>query len=252
VTGHNIESWVTAVEGKLCDISITTPQMVVTQLHSINPRLSQFRHVPMFACTLGLMAQEGAKEMRNGSDNEMIALLQAVATAKNITGQDVMSWVTRVHNKLRSVGINTVKDTVSGSMGLNKKLHKAGFQMMHCQTLDLLAKKGINIITAPPPPSVKDKVVPLKPLSSNGVVFASDDAQDGRCPECNNLGPPGLPCTTNQCSEEGIMYLFHRDGKYDKSHIKNCPACNNLGPSGDPCVHCNQEGVTFLNFLAGL
>jgi hypothetical protein len=149
----------------------------------------------------------------------MIALLQAVATAKHLTGQDVTSWSTKVHNKLRRVGINTVKDMVSGSMVLNQKLRRAGLQMMHRQTLDLFTLKGVEILTAASPtsdmPSVNDDVIlasdtPLKPsYIASGVPSASDtpldDTHNGKCRECNGSGPSGEPCT--YCKEEGVIYL---------------------------------------------
>jgi hypothetical protein len=184
------------------------------------------------------MAEEGAREMRNGSNDELISLLQAVAEYKGITGQDVMSCVTKVLDKLCSIRITTVKAAVLESMRINKKLCMAGLKPMHCQTLDLVTKMGIAIIAAPNTPSVS---APDTPLSSS---------DDGKCPECNDSGPLGLPCTTDQCKEEGATYRPIEN--WDLSDVGNCPACNDMGPSGDPCVSCDKEGVTYLNFPAGL
>jgi hypothetical protein len=56
VTEPNVESWVTAVEAKLANIGITTPQMAVAKIHSINPKLASTGHILIFIQTLGLIA----------------------------------------------------------------------------------------------------------------------------------------------------------------------------------------------------
>jgi flavin-binding protein dodecin len=39
MTGSNLESWVTAVRAKLANIGVTTSQMAVAEVHSINSKL---------------------------------------------------------------------------------------------------------------------------------------------------------------------------------------------------------------------
>jgi hypothetical protein len=241
VGSPNTESWVTAVEEKLLDIGVITPLMAVTEIHSINSRLSQVGHVPMFTRTLRLMAEEGARELRNGSDDELISLLQAVAERKGYGARAMMSWVIKVRDKLRSIRITTVKAAVSESMSINQKLRMSGLKTMHRHTLDLVTKLGIGILSIPNTPSVP---VPENALSS------SEPPEIGKCPECNDSGPLGLGCITDQCKEEGATY--QRVENWDLSDVGNCPSCNDMGPSGDPCVHCDEEGATYLNFLAGL
>ena len=121
-----------------------------------------------------------------------------------------MSWVTKVLDKIRNIRITTLKGAVLESMRINQKLRMAGLKPMHRQTLDLVTKMGIAIIAGPNTPSLP---APDTPLSSS---------DDGKCPECNDLGPLGLPGTTDQCKEEGATYRPIEN--WDLSDVGNCPA----------------------------
>jgi hypothetical protein len=39
MTGHNVESWVTAVESKLAYVGILIIEMVIAEIHAIKPKL---------------------------------------------------------------------------------------------------------------------------------------------------------------------------------------------------------------------
>jgi hypothetical protein len=120
VQGLNVESWVTAVVEKSGDIGITTFQEAVAEIYTINSKLSRAGHVPMFINTLDLIVRLGAKDMQDGTENEMVSYLQAVAAAKNLTGHDVRTWASEVRAKLQVLDIVTIKATVSWIVTLNQ------------------------------------------------------------------------------------------------------------------------------------
>jgi hypothetical protein len=177
---------------------------------------------------------------------------------------------------------------LSRSPTLNRKLRAAGLSTMHRQTIELMTQKGASIIFNPPvtqtKPPVATAIVPNPTVSAgaaappppsrllgqclacdgfgtvqtlcvtckdSGLAYEVIEGKEGACPDCNASGPPGQPCTLNQCKEEGTLYLKRRLGE-DESGEGNCPSCNNTGPSGEPCSYCKEDGMTYLNFLAGL
>jgi hypothetical protein len=60
----------------------------------------------------------------------MLSFLTSVASAKNLTGQDMRTWVSQVHAKLQVLKITTVKATVSWIYTLNAELRLNGLQTM--------------------------------------------------------------------------------------------------------------------------
>jgi transcriptional regulator NrdR family protein len=204
VTGHNVESWVDAVENKLDDIGIASIQMTVASISIINPQLSQVGHVPMYTRTLDIMAREGVKMLRIAESlsasnaDEMRAFLQTVAEARNITGNAIDSWVEKVQDKLRRIGLTTVKDTVSGIVRLNRQLREAGLTTMHFITVDCMARKGVEALLCEP----------LEVISSDdsGEIEGLDGI--GTCTICNATGTVGESCAI--CEDEDGVYLnFH-------------------------------------------
>jgi hypothetical protein len=221
VTGPNVESWVTAVQEKLADIGITTFQRAVAEVHTINSKLARAGHVRMFIQTLDLIVRLGVEDMRDGTEREMFSYLHAVATAKNLTGRDVRTWAMEVHAKLQVLDIATIKSTVSWIVTLNHELRQAGLSTMHRQTLDLMARKGVEVLlqSAPeepsniaagpmPAPVASTSLAPELPSSSNPVVAAEMDS--GKCSECNGPGALGEPCP--DCEEDGGMFLNFQAG----------------------------------------
>ena len=89
VSSANVESWVTAVMAKLADIGVTSSSIAVAEVHRINSKLARAGHVRMFCQTLDLMARIGVRDMRDGTETEMLSFLTSVASAKNLTGQDM-------------------------------------------------------------------------------------------------------------------------------------------------------------------
>ena len=116
MTGHNIVSWVTAVENKLADISILTIQEMVASIPTINPQLVQVGHAAMFTQTLYVMSQKGVERLHLDESSstavhdrdEMLAFLHAVAGSRGITRTAIDSWGQKVQSKLHRIGISTV------------------------------------------------------------------------------------------------------------------------------------------------
>jgi ABC-type anion transport system duplicated permease subunit len=145
VTGHNVESWATAVESKLANVGILTIAMVIAEIHVINSKLFRAGHVPMYIRTLDIMVRKGVKMKvttelsMNSQNDEMLAFLPLEAESRQITGSNVESWVTKVHAKLHRVDMDNVEETVSGIVLLNRKLQAAQFSVMHHLTMDSMA-----------------------------------------------------------------------------------------------------------------
>jgi hypothetical protein len=127
VTGHNVESWVTAVEGKLADIDIFTPQMAIANRHAINSKLIQVGHVPLYLRTLALMNRDKADSLAAPSANEasitatqeapgahlmkasssnMTSFLSHIAVSRGVAEDEMASWVPTVENKLTGIGLS--------------------------------------------------------------------------------------------------------------------------------------------------
>jgi hypothetical protein len=263
VTGPNVESWVTAVKAKLGDIGIVTSPMAVAEVHTINSKLARSGHVPMFTHTLDLMVRLGVESMRDGTENEMFSYLQAVATAKNLIGQEVRTWVMEVHAKLQVLDIVTVKSTVSWIVTLNHELRHAGLSAMHRQTLDLMARIGIQVLSAP-------EARPERPSSNNQVIagpvleLVSTSPEMGQCLACDGTGLVGTLCVS--CDNSGLSYVPREDSnksnedESEESDDPNefepdggqCSECNGPGTIGESCPDCAEDGGVYLNFQAGL
>jgi hypothetical protein len=205
VTGSNVESWVTAVESKLADIGILTISSVVSSIPSINSRLFQVGHVPMFICTLAIMGRKGVARISLPNESssaaynahEMTSFLRSVAGAKGITGADIETWIGQVHRKLHKIGATSVRGTVSILILLNRKLRSANLQMMHSQTIDIMAWEGVD--------ALRQEAQELSDYEDEG---AGNEAGDGWCTTCRAPGKVGQACTT---FDDGIsVYLnFH-------------------------------------------
>jgi hypothetical protein len=225
VRGPNVESWVTAVVAKFGDIGITTFQMAVAEIHTINSKLSRAGHVPMFSNTLDLIVRLGAEDMRDGTENEMVSYLQAVASAKNLIGHDVRTWASEVRGKLQVLDIVTIKDTVSWIVTLNDELRLAGLSTMHRQTLDHMARIGVRILLENP-----SEARPDRPPSSAPILEAQED------------------------SNESIE--TQSEDSYDPNEFEpdcgECTNCNGPGTIGDSCPDCEEDGGVYLNLQAGL
>jgi transcriptional regulator NrdR family protein len=202
VAGHNVESWVTAVESKLADIGILTIQKLVAGITTVNLRLHQAGHVQLFICTLHVMAREGVKDISldNESasayynDHHMISYLERVAVVRGITGKSIDSWVNQVHGKLGKVGCISVRSTVSGLVILNKKLFAAGLQVMHAETIEVMAREGVNALSIEALGSVDE--------------FERDmhKVGPGTCESCGDTGAIGEPCAT--CTTDWFYLNF--------------------------------------------
>jgi hypothetical protein len=72
--------------------------------------------------------------------------LQAVASSCNITRDKVEIWVAKVRAKLHQIYLDNVQEAVSLILMVNPKLCRAGFSMMHQETVNFMALKGIEIL----------------------------------------------------------------------------------------------------------
>jgi hypothetical protein len=147
VADHKVTTCIFDVECKLADIGIITVTTAIAEIHTINSKLFRAGHRQMFTSTLGLMAQEGI-DMMNIADSSsprdaMVAFLQLVAIDRNLTGKNMEKWIMKVRRKLQSVGSMSVKETVSGAILLNRKLHAAGASTMHRRTLESITRRGL-------------------------------------------------------------------------------------------------------------
>jgi hypothetical protein len=52
--------------------------------------------------------------------------------------------VEKVHFKLRSNGIFSVRSTVSNIILINRKFHSAGLTQLHALTIEVMAREGVN------------------------------------------------------------------------------------------------------------
>jgi hypothetical protein len=123
VTEPNVESWVSAVESKLANIGIFTIAEVIGMILTLT--LFQAGHVPMYFCTLGLMAQEALcmKTITGLSmaakDAKMMDLPLKVTASGNITRDNLELWVSKVPTKLHRIDIDNVQEAVSSILMVN-------------------------------------------------------------------------------------------------------------------------------------
>jgi transcriptional regulator NrdR family protein len=203
VTGHNVESWVRAVESKLADIGILTILEVVAAIPTINLRLHQAGHVQLFTRTLHVMNREAVKAISVNDESasayynnhRMRSFLERVAVSKGVTGKSIDSWVETVHAKLGKVGTPSVRSTVSSLVLLNKKLFAAGLPLMHADTIEVMAREGANALS-------------IEALESiDGWEVDLHEVPDGACENCGDTGVVGEPCAT--CTTESHYLNFH-------------------------------------------
>jgi hypothetical protein len=250
------ESWVNAVTRKLCDIGILTVPVFLSEIKTINSRLEKVGHTMMNNSTLDMLARE-AVNLRNLEveptssspipgptplNDEMGVFLRRVALAKKISPSNVGKWVTSVRFKLYGIGVHTVRDVVSEIIMLNRKLSTAGKPMMHYQTLDLMARHGVDIMLDPQiefPPAQPDFNSPF---------------EQGQCLACDETGPLYHLCAS--CEDSGLIYdkiQASPDSSTSSSEpIGTCSGCNTAGPVGQPCITCPDRAAMYLNFHAGL
>ena len=265
VSKPNVESWVTAVEAKLGDIGITTPQMAVAEIHSINPKLVRAGHIGMFTQTLDLIARLGVEEMRDGGESEMLSFLTEVATAKNLTGQNVRVWVMKVYGKLQVLDITTVKATISWIVTLNSELSQAGLSTLHRQTLDLMARKGVAILlrtqSAPeehPEHSASSRN--HQAVSDSTLELASLSPEMGQGLAGKDSGPPVQTLRNTGADASELTYESNDSVGSEESDDPNefepdgghCSECGKPGTIGESCPNCERDGGVYLNFHAGL
>ncbi len=161
--------------------------------------------------------------MRDRTKSEMFSFLTSVTSAKNLTGQDMRTWVLEVHTKLQVLEITTVKATVSWIYTLNAELRLNGLQTMHRQTLDLMARNGVALLLQEPP----------EPLPSSNLIVEG----------------PGVELPPESSSESGEESDYSNSFEPDGGH---CSECNGPGTIGESCPNCEAEGGVYLNFHAGL
>jgi hypothetical protein len=187
VTGHNVESWVTAIKCKLADIGFLTIWAMVATIPVINHQLNQIDHVQMFTHTLDIIAHKGVKVI--SLDNKsalayyntetMIVFLQRVVITKVITGKGINSWIEKMHSKLHSIGILSIRAMVSGILMLYCKLFASGLQLMHNETIEVMAQEGVNALL-------------LEALGPQDAwEQANHDDGDRTCPNCDDTGDIG-------------------------------------------------------------
>ena len=175
-------------------------------------------------------------------NDERGVFLRRGALAKKISPSNVGKWVTSVRFKLYGIGVHTVRDVVSEIIMLNRKLSTAGKPMMHYQTLDLMARHGVDIMLDPQiefPPAQPDFNSPF---------------EQGQCLACDETGPLYHLCTS--CEDSGMIYdkiQASPDSSTSSSEpIGTCSGCNTAGPVGQPCITCPDRAAMYLNFHAGL
>jgi hypothetical protein len=203
VTGHNVESWVTSVENKLADVGFTTIQDLVGKLPTVNSRLHAAGHVRLFTRTLHTIALEGVKDIsmddesacEDYNSDRMHSFLQRVALTKGITGTSIEAWIQAVHGKLRTIGILSVRATVSSILTLNKKLFTAGLQMMHSDTIEVMALEGVNALSVEALGGIDQWYVDLHEVGP------------GTCERCDDTGKIGAPC--NRCNTGSVYLNYH-------------------------------------------
>jgi hypothetical protein len=269
------ESWVNAVTRKLCDIGIISVPVFLSEIKTINARLDKVGHTMMNGSTLDIMAREAvnlrtvAVETTSSSDtpaptplnDEMGVFLRRVALAKKISASNVGKWVTAVRFKLYGIGIHTVRDVVSEIIMLNRKLSDAGKPMMHYQTLDLMARHGVDIMLDPPieflPTLIDRKPSPgstFPPFQDTQLEEQNSAFEQGQCLACDETGPLYHLCTN--CEDSGMIYDKIQpspDSSTSSSEpIGTCSGCNTTGPVGQPCITCPDRTAMYLNFHAGL
>jgi hypothetical protein len=149
------------------------------------------------------MAREGVKGISMDDESasayynshRMVSFLERVAIEKGITGKSIDSWVAEVHCKLRKIGTPSVRTTVSSVVILNKKLLAAGLQVMHADTIEVMAREGANSLS----------------IEALGAIdefeVAMHEVGDGTCERCDDTGTIGEPCTT--CTTGSYYLNFH-------------------------------------------
>jgi hypothetical protein len=193
----------------------------------------------------------------------MYLFLSKVARAKKVKSPE--TWITAVRHKFRKIGITSVRETVAEIIMLNRKLDDIGSSMMHYQTLDLMARHGVEVLLAPAPPAVVPSVASLPSpdpvplvgsLPSPVLSLKSSDDKVGQCLACDGFGPAWNLCTT--CVDSGMTYELI--ASTDDSHSSDvsldlmgtCPDCTQTGILGEICSACDDSDVVYLNFHAGL
>jgi hypothetical protein len=270
-------SWVSSVIRKLRDIRITTVPMLLSEIHVVNKKLGDVGHTLLNDNTLDIMAHEAvrmreslqqqgqaaAPEPPTEDDASMYLFLSKVARAKKVKSPE--TWITAVRHKFRKIGITSVRETVAEIIMLNRKLDDIGSSMMHYQTLDLMARHGVEVLLAPAPPAVVPSVASLPSpdpvplvgsLPSPVLSLKSSDDKVGQCLACDGFGPAWNLCTT--CVDSGMTYELI--ASTDDSHSSDvssdlmgtCPDCTQTGILGEICSACDDSDVVYLNFHAGL
>jgi hypothetical protein len=249
VTEPNIKSWVSAVENNLANFGIFTIAEVIGMVPTLNHILAQAGHVPTYFGTLELMGQEGVR-MKTivgipvaAKNAETRDFFLAVASSRNITGDNVELWVAKVRTKLHRIDVGNVQEAVSLILMVNRKLRRAGLSMMHQLTINCMAQK-VSEITM------------LRRPSTSDASFTSDvpsgDTNLGQCLGCDGFGAIYTLCTV--CEDSGIIYdPIERSNESDDSIIPalkelgTCPSCNRAGITGQTCNTYKDDAV-YLNF----
>jgi hypothetical protein len=135
----------------------------------------------------------------------------------------------------------------------NSVRQEAGAPMMHYQTLDLMARHGVDIMLGPtieflPAPTVRQPHLPddLSPPLEDDLI--------GQCFACDETGPLYNLCTN--CEDSGMIYDKIQSGDDSSASsiqepIGTCSSCHTTGPVGQPCT-CPDTKARYLNFHTGL
>jgi hypothetical protein len=136
--------------------------------------------------------------------HEMITFLKSVGAARGITVSAIGSWAKQAHGKLHSIGLISVRGTVSDIiLLLNQKLRAAGLPMMHSLTIEVMAREGVNSLCHESQES-----------SDEGDSF--NEAGGGTFPSCNSTGEIGQVCTlckddSNSSKALRSQWICHQD-----------------------------------------
>jgi hypothetical protein len=171
-----------------------------------------------------------------------------------MVGPGVDIWAQAVRMKLRDLSITTVRQTVSEIVVLNCKLHHRGVPMMHFQTLDLMAQKGVKILLRPPnpvpdPPTDHNSSPPTAPNIAPTTVplccNTPEVGQVGQCMACNKAGPLWTLCTN--CEDSGMVYVLAEapDDSNEDDDVDKAPIWSDKVFADVP------DSIPPLNFLAG-
>jgi hypothetical protein len=178
-----------------------------------------------------MITRLGVQGMREGTKSEMLSFLKEVAMAKNLTGQNVRGWVMEEYGKLQVINITTVKSTLSWIVTLNSKLCHAGILMMHRQTLNHMACKGVETLLPTQPPPKEHPKLPTSISAGPTPDPVLPSPEMGQCLACDGIGLVGSFCDT--CNNIGLSYVVKEDSNESiKDGLEELDDLNRFEPEG--------------------